>query len=131
MPRLLYNPLHDRTYRKGHNDTIPEYQYISVTDTLIINAVLTGLNPPENINRLKVYPNPAKDFIFINTGDYTKMDRYQLKIIDQLVSVVFETNVEEPLYEVNLSTWSGMGLYFIHIIDDTGQTIEVRKIILQ
>lgn len=113
------------------NDTIQIYEYISVTDTLVIDAVLTGLNPPENINRLKVYPNPAKDFIFINTGDYTKMDRYQMKIIDQLGSVVFETNVEEPLYEINLSTWSGTGLYFINIIDDIGQTIEVRKIVLQ
>lgn len=113
------------------NDTIPVYEYISVTDTLVIDAVLTGLNPPGNLNRLKVYPNPAKDFIFINTGDYTKMDRYQLKIINQLGSVVFETRVEEPLYEVNLSSWSGMGLYFLHVIDADGKIIDIRKIILQ
>lgn len=104
---------------------------ITVTDTLVIDAVLTGIDPPDNINTLKIYPNPAKDHLFINTGDFAKMNGYSLKIIDQLGVVVFETLVKEPLYEVNLSMWSGIGLYFIHIIDDGGETIDVKKIILQ
>ena len=32
--------------------------YVSVHDTLIINAVLTGVNPPNNINTIKVYQTP-------------------------------------------------------------------------
>lgn len=103
---------------------------IAVTDTLIIDAVLTGISPPDNINTIKVYPNPANDHIFINTGDYTKMDGYQLKIIDQLGAIVFDTNVEEPLYQVDLSTWSGLGIYYIQVIDSGGSIIESRKIIL-
>ncbi len=111
---------------------ISVYDTISVTDTLIIDAVLTtGFNPPDNINTIKVYPNPTKDFIFINTGDYTKMNGYQLKIINQTGTVVFETRVEEPLYKVNLSTLSGKGLYFIQVIDSGGSIIDIRKIILQ
>ena len=104
---------------------------ISVTDTLVIDAVLTGVEPPDNINTLKVYPNPARDHIFINTGDYAKMNDYQLKIIDQLGAIVFETNVEEPLYEVNLSTWTGIGLYYVQVIDSGGSVIDIRKIVLQ
>jgi len=105
--------------------------HISVTDTLIIDAVLTGILGPDNINTLKVYPNPARDFLFINTGDYARMNGYKLKIINQLGSVVFETNVEDPLYQVNLSTWSGKGLYFIQLIDSGDMIIDIRKIILQ
>ena len=56
---------------------------------------------------------------------------YQLKIINQLGEIVFETNVEEPLYEVNLSTWSGMGLYYIQVINSSGSIIDIRKIVLQ
>ena len=69
--------------------------------------------------------------IYINTGDYVKMDGYQLKIINQLGATIFETNVEEPLYEVNLSTWSGVGLYFVQVIDPGDKIIDIRKIILQ
>ena len=104
---------------------------ISVTDTLIIDAVLTDLAPPFNTNTIKVYPNPAKDHVYINTGDYAKMNGYRLKIISQLGSTVFETSVEDPIYEVNLSEWSGMGLYFLQIIDNGGKIIDIRKIILQ
>lgn len=107
------------------------YDSISVSDTLIIDAVLTGMNPPDNINTLKVYPNPARDHIFINTGNYARMAAYQLKIIDQQGAIVFETNVEEALYELNLSGWSGMGLYYLQLIDPGNQIIESRKIILQ
>ena len=110
---------------------ITETEHISVTDTLIIDAVLTGLNPPDNINTLKVYPNPAKDHIFINTGDYTRMNGYHLKIIDQSGAVVFETLVEEALYEVNLSSWTGTGLYFVQLIDSEGSIIDIRKIVVQ
>jgi hypothetical protein len=107
------------------------YNIIAVTDTLIIDAVLTDINPPDNINTLKIYPNPAKDHIFINTGDYTRMNGYQLKIINQLGSTVFETYIEEPLYEVNLSTWTSIGLYYVQVIDSSGIIIDIRKIILQ
>lgn len=40
------------------NDTT--YVTLSTTDTLIINATLTGVSGPNNINTLKVFPNPAK-----------------------------------------------------------------------
>ena len=59
------------------------------------------------------------------------MNGYKLKIINQLGSVVFQTNVEDPLYQVNLSTWSGKGLYFIQLIDSGDMIIDIRKIILQ
>jgi len=59
------------------------------------------------------------------------MNGYQLKIIDQIGAVVFETNVEEPLYEINLSTWSGTGLYFVQVIDSGGSMIDIRKVILE
>jgi len=59
------------------------------------------------------------------------MAGYNLKIINQLGATMFETNVEEPLYQINLSTWSGAGLYFVQVIDSGGKIIDIRKIVLQ
>jgi hypothetical protein len=112
-------------------DTIPVYQSLTVTDTLVIDAVLTAIDPPGNINTILIYPNPARDHVYINTGDYHRMNGYQLKIINQTGSVVFERNIEEPLFEVNLSTWTGTGLYFVHLIDPDRNIIDIRKIVLQ
>ena len=44
---------------------------------------------------------------------------------------MYETNVEDQLYEIDLSTWTGMGLYFIQVIDSGGIIIDTKKIILQ
>ncbi len=113
------------------NDTIPVYDSISVTNTLIIEAVLTGTTPPYNTSTIKVYPNPTRDHVFISTGDYSRMSGYSIKISNQLGSTIFETAIEEPLYELNLSSWEGLGLYYIQLINPEEITIESRKIILQ
>ena len=112
-------------------DTIPVFDSIAVTDTLLIDANLTGVDPSDKINTIKVYPNPTNDHIFIDAGDYAKMIGYRLRIINQSGAVVFETSIEDSLYEVNLSTWSGLGLYYIQVIDSGGSIIIIRKIILQ
>ncbi len=104
---------------------------ISVTDTLIIDAVITEVGNHLLSNRIKVYPNPARDHLFIHTGNYEMMENYHLVIVDQRGTVVFEERVEQPLYEVNLSDWTGMGLYFIQVIDSGGRIQEIKKIILE
>lgn len=90
---------------------------------------------PENSEvtdaELVVYPNPAKNHIFIYTGEYSKLTGYQMKIFDQLGSTVFETYVDKPLYEVNLSKWTGKGFYFVQLFDQDGSILEIRKIVLQ
>lgn len=105
--------------------------YISVTDTLIINAVLTGLTPPNNINTITVFPNPTKDHIYINTGNYQSMVDYQLKITNSLGQIVYQQIINAQSYSVDLNTFGGMGTYFVYIYDASNSLIDVRKIILQ
>jgi hypothetical protein len=109
------------------NDTT----FISVTDTLIINAILTGLNPPNNQNTLKVFPNPASTHITIDYGNFSSMGGYTLKITNNLGQVVFTTPINQQSSYIDLSTWSGTGIYFVEIIDTQNNTIENRKILIQ
>jgi hypothetical protein len=34
-------------------------------------------------------------------------------------------------YYIPLNSWSGQGIYFVNVIDGQGNTIDVKKIILQ
>ena len=54
-----------------------------------------------------------------------------MKIINQLGSVMFETAIEDELYEVDLTNWSGVGMYYIQLIDMGGEIFDSRKIILE
>ena len=109
------------------NDTT----YITVTDTLLINTLITGINPPNNSNTIKVYPNPANSHITIEYGDFVLMNGYQLRIENSIGQEVFQTSITQQSDYLNLDNWGGNGLYFVHIVDPQGNTIDIRKIVLQ
>ena len=105
--------------------------YCSVTDTLIIDVTLTGVSAPNNTNTLKVYPNPAKDFVIINTGNYASMSNYTLKIENTLGQTVYTTAINQAQFQVNVNSFGGLGVYFVKIIDNTSNVVSTKKIILQ
>jgi hypothetical protein len=111
--------------------TITDTTFITVTDTLIINAVLTGLIPPNNTNTLKIFPNPVSDHITVDYGNYALMNGYTLKIENSLGQTVFTTLITQQQSYIDLSTWSGNGIYFVHLIDSFNNTLDIRKIVLQ
>jgi len=111
-------------------DTIAVYDSIAVTDTLIID-VITGLPVPNNVNTVKVYPNPAKDHIYIDNGNYSTLGGYTLKITNSIGQQVFSSLINQQQFYLDLSTWGGNGTYFVYIIDAGSNTVDVRKIILQ
>lgn len=113
------------------NVTVYDTLLTTVTDTLIINTQITGINPPNNSNTIKVYPNPASTHITIDYGNFAIMNGYQLKIENSLGQQVFQTNITQQSDYLILSTWGGNGLYFVHIIDPQGNAIDIRKIVLQ
>ncbi|MFN5319222.1 MAG: LamG-like jellyroll fold domain-containing protein [Bacteroidia bacterium] len=111
--------------------TIFDTTFVSVTDTLIINTLLTALTPPANINTIKVFPNPANTHISIDYGNFALMNGYQLRIENSLGQQVFQTNITQQSDFLSLATWGGNGLYFVHIVDPQGNTVDIRKIVLQ
>ncbi len=108
------------------------FQTISVTDTLMINANFTGFNPITYQNTIKVFPNPSNDHITIDFGsNYTTMNGYTLKITNSLSQIVYTTPISTQETTVDLSSWTGNGIYFVHLIDEQDNTIDIKKIVLQ
>jgi hypothetical protein len=113
------------------NVTVYDTLLTTVTDTLVINATITGINPPNNLNTVKVFPNPANTHITIDYGNFASMSGYTLKITNNLGQVVFTSPINQQSSYIDLSTWSGNGIYFVQIIDTQNNTIENRKIVIQ
>ena len=107
------------------------YQTITVTDTLLINMGITGFNPVTFNNTIKIFPNPTNDHITIDYGNFASLNGYQLKITNSLGQQMFQTNINQQSNYVSLASWGGNGLYFVHIIDPQGNTLDIRKIVLQ
>ena len=108
--------------------SVTVYDSIAVTDTLIITANhASGANPPTDQNIIRAYPNPTNDHLLIDNGDYTKMTGYKIKIINSLGNQVFESIIDKQLFDIDLNTFGGKGLYYLQIIDNTSQIIEIKR----
>ena len=103
----------------------------SVTDTLYIDVNLTSTIPLVFENTIKVYPNPTKDFLQIDCGDISTMNGYSIKIINSLSQSLFDEPVTQSPFSIDMNGWNGNGLYFLHLIDGSGNITDIRKIVLQ
>lgn len=102
---------------------------ISVTDTLIIQLVIGGTtNPTTNI--IKMYPNPAKDYINVDFGDYTKMAGCIMIIRNEVGSVVSFLPVAQTKTIVDIKNWA-KGIYIVQILNNSSIIIDTRKVIIQ
>lgn len=107
------------------------YQTITVTDTLRINTGITGFNPVTYENTIRIWPNPINDHITIDAGDLNVMNGYNIRIVNALGQQVFQTALTQQQYYLDLSTWTGSGIYYVNIINPQGVTIDTRKIVIQ
>lgn len=107
---------------------------ITVTDTLVINiGQLTFENPILYANNITISPNPASSQININFNNITNLVGGTINVINSLGQSVATTPITISGTNTNmeLNTWGGTGLYFVHILNPQGQIVDVKKIILQ
>ena len=122
-------------YFKGKIDDVRIYNRALTSeeiDILYKEGANVGIKPPDNLNTLQVYPNPARDVIYIHTGENDpSMANCTIRIINSHGQTIFESNVTEQLFEVDVSTVGHAGLCVIQIIDNASQIIGIRKVILE
>lgn len=106
---------------------------VSVVDQdVTIDIVLTSTVGISNLRSksILIYPNPAKDILYIELGDNELPDGYRLTIINQIGAIVYNQQVKKSKQEIDLSNWSGYGLFYLQVIDSGGEVIGAKKIIL-
>jgi hypothetical protein len=59
------------------------------------------------------------------------MSGYTLTIVNAIGQTVFTTPINQQTSYIDLSTWTGNGIYFVQLIDPQNNTIENRKIVIQ
>src|SRR4030043_502778 len=97
-----------------------------MTVTVTQTGSPTGIDETEN-DRIRIYPNPAKDNLIISTGNYSDMPDYSIRIVSLPGTIVFETKVTELFFQLNLSELPGKGIYILQVYDNKSATKTLRK----
>ena len=129
----VYTNIFDTTEVAVYDTTIIfEYDTVLVTvdDTLIINTLITSGSQSLPI-RVKIYPNPANFELFIESDQFSLLQAHQVKIYNSLGQLVFEQYFTENPLSTFIGNWGGNGIYFLHLVDPSGNTLEIKKIVLQ
>jgi hypothetical protein len=144
-------PVYDTTFIVVHDtvpvfvnvpvfDTIPVFDTVSVTiydsisvgDTLVFEAVFTGLDSEQHTSLMKVYPNPARTMIYIDTGEeFEQLAGHSIVITNAAGAIVYITGIQEHLIEIDVRELGYTGLYILHVIDPDTGIIARKKIVLQ
>ncbi|MFN5629934.1 MAG: T9SS type A sorting domain-containing protein [Bacteroidota bacterium] len=83
------------------------------------------------INTFSMYPNPASKQITIDYFNFNATNDYTLNIVNSLGKKIHTIPLNQQKLCIDLSTFTGTGIYFVQIIDSKNSAIESRKIVLQ
>ncbi len=99
--------------------------------TQLYNQVVTPTLQVIKEKSFKVWPNPANGKITLDAGNLSSMQGWKYKVANTLgQTVVNETAFSQQQTLINLSTWGGNGIYYLHLINPQGHAIEIKKIVL-
>jgi hypothetical protein len=114
------------------NNYVTVYDTVSVstTDTLIINTLITAVQPAQE-NTFLVYPNPANTQITIDNGNWSILGGYTIRIVNSAAQEVYNAPISHQTETILLNGWGGNGLYVLYIFDPQQQIVAVKQIVLE
>jgi hypothetical protein len=95
------------------------------------NGVITAIDPPNNLNSLNVYPNPASKHLTIDYGNFNVMNGCRLSIVNSIGQTIFTSLINQRTSYIDLSNLTGSGIYYLQLIDTQNNTIENKKIVIE
>lgn len=129
--------IYDTTYTTIENtidvyDTTIVNEYITVTDTLLIEITFTGVEgQPNALNTVTVFPNPASDHITIDYGNFALMAGYNTVITDAAGATVYSSAINSQQAYIDINAWGAAGVYYMTIYDAGGAAVALRHIVLE
>jgi hypothetical protein len=84
-----------------------------------------------NMNIHTESPDRSTSVLMIDMGDFGKMIGYTFKIIDYVGRVVYETLIRQQFLDFDLDWFGRKGIYFLEVIDNSSQILEIQKIVVR
>jgi len=122
-------------YFSGEIDDIGIWNRVLTTtelnDLFTNSSIITGINSDTYQNSINVWPNPSYGHITIENTNITNVTDYQMRITNSFGQQVFQSEITQQQLQLDMSTWTGKGMYFINIINKQSKIVHSKKVVLQ
>ena len=80
---------------------------------------------------MSVYPNPTNDIVILEISDLPLNGMYRYKIIDISGKELHTSFIRSDKTEVSLKSIGVKGVYFLHVLDNLNNSVDIKKIVLE
>jgi Zn-dependent metalloprotease len=87
----------------------------------------TGILDQNTQNGISIYPNPTDNFVTIESQ---LSQNGTIEVRDVLGRKLFSVSLTNQFTQIDLARYEAKGLYFIHVIDEKGETLQIEKVVL-
>ena len=118
----------ERALRQEPNDEVGmnKYELISTAYNRVKNC------KEEAFPNLGVYPNPVKDVLYLNLGKYSALnEKHSIRVINTQGQLVSEKIFFGQGIALEKDDWGGAGIYLVQVFDESGELVEVERIMLE
>ena len=103
----------------------------STYDTLKIKVQFTAGLYANTTNTIKFFPNPTKDILFIDNGNYQAMNGYKIKIVTLAGAIVYNQPITSQQVQISMNQFGAKGIYIAQILDSNNTIVDSKKIVLE
>lgn len=137
--RIFKRPISEREVQALYNElyfvsihdtvTVVDTIKVSVTDTLIIDLA-TFIHDSES-QWMKVYPNPAKNYLMVDINNPAALSSYGCRIVSAGGDVVKQEGFDNTIEQLFIGDLTP-GMYLFQIVDKSNSEVKAtKKIIIQ
>ena len=108
---------------------LTQYDTIAIANTLLINSSISISEHLESF--FKIYPNPSQDYIYVDLGEEAlNLKGKKIIVYSATGAKVLEVPLAHQKTKIETNSLNGMGTYFIQLMNEKGQELLTRKIIV-
>ncbi len=107
------------------------YDSLTCTFEVTIPDTVTTMVNNDELVLMKVFPNPANDWLFIDLGEHEFLSDLKLRIINSLGQERYSCKIIDPKIQIPLHSIGEPGFYFVQIVDPFGNMSETTKLLLK
>jgi hypothetical protein len=91
----------------------------------------TGTISEIDNSKISVFPNPATDYVVVETTELTEFGDDQIRIVNMSGNTVYSTSFSAYRNEINVPALQGQGLFILQVYSPNGIIKASKKVIFQ